>query len=82
MPKPREVSEHGPMPRFLERYAVENDSMGDTSAAKRHTTVVTRLCEKIELVDINSWYAPQLGRCNLMSIENKHKLCSEHIVFI
>jgi hypothetical protein len=62
------------MPRFLERYPVESDRICDTSAAKRHATVVFRLYEKIELVNIDSWYAPQLGRCNFKSIKNEDKL--------
>jgi hypothetical protein len=62
------------MPRFLERYAVESDGICDTSAVKRHATVVFQLYEKIELVNIDSWYTPQLGRCNLTSIENEDKL--------
>jgi hypothetical protein len=76
MPKPREVHEHGLMPCSLEVYAVENYSRFDTSVPKRPATVhvVIRFYEKIELVNIESWYAPQLGRCNLISIENRNEL--------
>jgi hypothetical protein len=79
MPKPREVHEHVLMPCFLDVYAVTNDSRSDTSAPKRPSTarVVIRPCGKIELVNIDSWYVPRLGRCNLISIQDGERALIE-----